>query len=153
MNLTQDLKTAFPMCNPRPGRKRPALAKVQSDVYWGCRVKRVHEQKEEIHPFSCWHGHSTRTRSIWTFPGMKKSLDVSCFLLLASPFGYTWRKEKKNLPALQHFKGKIEESLVGNVTFNFLTFIWCTDPLVLCNTGDFSCSNCLINPSIKDWDC
>lgn len=138
------------MCNPRPGRKRPALAKVQSDVYWGCRVRCMHEQKE-IHLFSCWHGHSTK--STWTFPGMKKSLDVSSFLLPASPLGYRWRKEKKILPALQHFKWKVEECLVRNITFYFLTFIWCADPLVLCNTGDFSCSNCVINPLIKDWAC
>lgn len=62
------------------------------------------------------------------------------------------KEEKKNLPALQRFKGKVEESLVRNIAFYFLTLIWCTDPLVLCNTGDFSCSNCLINPLIKDWD-
>lgn len=56
------------------------------------------------------------------------------------------------LPALQHFKRKVEENLVRNITFYFLLFIWCTYPLVLGNTGDFSWSNCLTNPLIKNWD-
>lgn len=90
------------------------------------------------------HEHSQGWRSLLMFP---------VFFYLQVPLDIGGGRKKKFLPALQHFKWKVEECLVRNITFYFLTFIWCADPLVLCNTGDFSCSNCVINPLIKDWAC
>lgn len=145
------------MCNPRRGKKRPVLTNVQSEAYGGYRAlgQGVFRKKKRfilsdvdmvIAPRANLSGH------VPIGSGMKKFLEsflvffYLATLFLASHPGYRWRKEDKFLPASEHCTSErqVEESLVRNITFYFLTLLWSTNPLVLYN--NFSCSIHLMIP-------